>query len=90
MVCATSNGLDQPALMHSLIRAFASQILYDSTIRPLTKHHLESISLKGGCTDWSESTLVNIPPCWKSHVAAQSCFLKKKFSLQTTLRLIFL
>ena len=27
--------------------------------------------LKGGCTGLSESTLVKMPHCWKSHVAAQ-------------------
>ena len=36
----------------------------------LTEHNLEFISLKGGCTGSSESTLVKIPHCWKSHVAA--------------------
>ena len=36
----------------------------------LTEQHLEFLSLKGGCTGSSESTLVKIPHCWKSHVAA--------------------
>ena len=40
------------------------------TLRPLTEHHLESLSLKGGCRGLSESTLVKIPYSWKSHVAA--------------------
>ena len=31
------------------------------TLRLLTKHHLEFLSLKGGCTGLSESTLVEIP-----------------------------
>ena len=30
-----------------------------------------SLSLIGGCTSSSESTLVKMPHCWKSHVAAQ-------------------
>ena len=34
----------------------------------LTEHHLEFLSLKGGCTDSSESTLVKMPHCWRSHV----------------------
>ena len=34
-------------------------------------HHLEFLSLKRGCTGSSESTLVKIPHCWKSHVVAQ-------------------
>ena len=40
------------------------------TVELLTEHHLEFLSLKGGCTGSSESTLVKIPHCWKSHVAA--------------------
>ena len=36
----------------------------------LTEHHLECLSLKGGCRCSSESTLVKMPHCWKSHVAA--------------------
>ena len=41
------------------------------TVTLLTKRHLEFVSLKGGCTGSSESTLVKMPHCWKSHVAAQ-------------------
>ena len=37
----------------------------------LTEHHFEFPSLKGDCTGSSESTLVKMPHCWKSHVAAQ-------------------
>ena len=36
-------------------------------IKLLTEHNLEFLSLKGGCTDLSESTLVKTPYCWKSH-----------------------
>ena len=32
----------------------------------LAEHHLEFLSLKGGCTGSSESTLVKITHCWKS------------------------
>ena len=45
------------------------------TVELLRKHHLEIISLKGGCTCSSESTLVKIPHCWKSHVAAHICIV---------------
>ena len=41
----------------------------------LTEHHLEFLSLKGGCTDSSESTHVKISPSWKSHALAQFCFV---------------
>ena len=37
----------------------------------LTEHYLEFLNLTGGCTGSSESTLVKMPHCWKSHVAAQ-------------------
>ena len=36
----------------------------------LTEHHLEFLSLKGGCRGSSESTLVKMSNCWKSHAAA--------------------
>ena len=35
---------------------------------------MEFLSLKGGCTGSSESTLVKIPHCWKSHVTAEMSF----------------
>ena len=36
---------------------------YSMTVKLLSKHHLEIISLKGGFTGSSESTLVRIPNC---------------------------
>ena len=36
-----------------------------------TEHHLEFLSLKEGCRGSSESTLVKMSSCWKSHAAAQ-------------------
>ena len=39
-------------------------------VQLLTEHHLELLSLKGGCTGSSESTFVKMPHCWKSHVTA--------------------
>ena len=41
------------------------------TVNLLTEHHLEFLSLKRGCIGLSESTLIKMPHCWKSHVAAQ-------------------
>ena len=40
----------------------------------LTEHHLKFLNLKGGCRGSSESTLVKMPHCWKSHVVAQMYF----------------
>ena len=42
------------------------------TVKLLTKHNLDFLSLKGGYTGESESTLVKIPHCWKSHDTANS------------------
>ena len=44
------------------------------TVKLLTEQNLEFLSLKGGCTGLSESTLVKMQHCWKSHVVAQLCF----------------
>ena len=46
-------------------------------VKLLTEHHMEFLSLKGGCIGSSESTLVKMPHCWKSHVAAQICMLHR-------------
>ena len=43
---------------------------YSMNVMPLIEHHLEFLSLKGGCTGSSESTLVKMSHCWKSHVTA--------------------
>ena len=40
------------------------------SVKLLTEHLLEVLSLKGGCTGSSESTLVKTPHCWKLHAAA--------------------
>ena len=44
---------------------------YSMSVMPLTGHHLEFLSLKGSCSGPSESTLVKMPHCWKSHAMAQ-------------------
>ena len=71
VVCATSKASDQPVHTPSLIRAFASRFEYSMSVKLLTEHHLEFLSLKGGCTGSSESIHVKMPHCWKSHVTAQ-------------------
>ena len=62
---------DQPAHTRSLIRAFASRLKYSMSVNLLTEHHLEFLSLKGGCKGSSEFTLVKMPHCWKSYLTAQ-------------------
>ena len=44
------------------------------TVKLRTEQHLEFLRLKGGCIGLSESTLVKMPHCWKSHVAAHMVF----------------
>ena len=44
---------------------------YSMTFKLLTEHYFELLSLKGGCTCSSESTLDKMPHCWKAHVVAQ-------------------
>ena len=40
------------------------------SVKLLTEHHSEFLSIKAGCIGSSESTLVKMPHCGKSHVAA--------------------
>ena len=40
------------------------------SVKLLTEQCLEILSLKGSYTGSSEATLVKMPHCWKSHVAA--------------------
>ena len=44
-------------------------------VKLLTEHHLEFPSLEGGCIGSSESTLVKMPYCWKSHFMAHFIWL---------------
>ena len=64
---------DQQSLRSACAYAQSDQSLclsleYSMTVKLLAEHHLEFLSLKGGCKGSSESTLVKVPHCWKSHV----------------------
>ena len=39
-------------------------------VKLLTEHHLALLSLKGGCTGSSESTLFKMSNCWKFRAGA--------------------
>ena len=52
-------------------------------VKLLTEHHLKVLSFKGGCRSSSESTLVKMWNCWKSHAGAQS-YLCDNFYFFTT------
>ena len=45
---------------------------YPMIVKLLAEHHLEFLSLKVGCRGSSESTLVKMSNCCKSHDAAHS------------------
>ena len=52
------------------------------TVKLLTEHHLEFLSLRGGCTGSYESTLVKMPHCWKSRVMAH-IVISERFRFST-------
>ena len=59
------------------------------SVKLLTEHHLEFLSFTGGCTGSSESTLVKMPHCWKSHVTAQFVIISRLPLICTGLLLVF-
>ena len=67
---------DQQSLRPACAYAQSDQSLclsleYSMIVKLLTERHLEFLSLKGGCRGSSESTLVKMSNCWKSHALAQ-------------------
>ena len=44
-------------------------------VKLLTEHNLEFLTLKGDCRGSSESTLVKMSNCWKSHALAHLMLL---------------
>ena len=66
---------DQQSLRSACAYAQSDQSLcwsleYSMSVKLLTEHHLEFLSLNGGSEGSSESTLVKMLHCWKSHVTA--------------------
>ena len=71
---------DQQRLRQACANAQTDQSLcksleYSMSVKLLTEQHLEFLSLTGGCTGSSESTLVKMPHCWKLHVTAHLCVI---------------
>ena len=62
--------LQFPSESGAILREWEHWLEYSMSIKLLTEHHLEFLSLKGGCTGLSECTLVKMPHCWKSNVVA--------------------
>ena len=48
------------------------------TVKLLTEHRLEFLNFKGGYTGSSESTLVKMPHCWKSHAMAHIYYVNEQ------------
>ena len=77
---------DQQSLRSAYAYAQSDQSLcksleYSMRVKLLTEHKLEVLSLKGGCTGSSESTLVKMQNCWKAHVVAQLCLHQRYYFL---------
>ena len=61
---------DQQSLRPACAYAQSDQSLclslgYSMTVKLLTEHHLEVLSLKGDCTGSPESTLIKVRDCWE-------------------------
>ena len=70
VVCATSKVSDQLRICADCQRLCQS-LEYFMSVKLLIEHYLDFLSLKGVCTGSSESTLVKLSNCWKSHVTDQ-------------------
>ena len=55
------------------------------TVKLQTEQYLEFLSLKGDCKGLSESTLVKMPHCWKSHAVAHFSYFSTKTYVVGTL-----
>ena len=61
----------RPACAYAQSDQSLCQLLeYSMSVKLLTEHNLELLSLKGGCTGLSEAILVKMQHCWKSRVTA--------------------
>ena len=67
--CTLNFGTYEPRHVTS-DQSLCKSFKYSMTVKLLTEHYLEFLSLKGGCTASSEMKIVKMPHCWKSHVGA--------------------
>ena len=70
VVCVISKRLRPDCTYGQSDQSLCMLLEYSMSPRLLTKHNLDFQCLKGGCTGLSDSTLVKMPHCWKSHVVA--------------------
>ena len=65
LVCMTSKASDTPARIYAQSdQSLCYSLEYSMIVKLLTEHYLAFLSLKGGCTGSSESTLVKMSNCW--------------------------
>ena len=57
---------------------------YSMSVKLVTEHDLEFLSLKGGCTVSSESTHVKLPHCWESPVTAHMLWVLNQTVIEPT------
>ena len=67
MVCATSKGSDQLAYAQT-DQSLCVSLNYYMSVKLLIELNLVFLSLTGGCTGLSESTIVKMAHCLESHV----------------------
>ena len=60
-------GLRSACVYTQSDQSLCKSLEYSISVKLLTEHNLEFLSLKGGCRGCSESTHVKMPHCWKSH-----------------------
>ena len=70
LVCVTSKGSDQPLAYALSNQSLCLSFKYSMSVKLITEHNLEFLSVIGSFTGSSESTLVKMPHCWKSRVTA--------------------
>ena len=85
VVCATSKASDQPVHNPKSDQSLCLLLEYSMSVKLPTEHHLKFLSLKGGCTGLSESSVVKMPYCLKSrhrsNISLQDGVLNEKYPI---------
>ena len=66
-------------------QSLCKSLEYSMIVKLLTEHHLEFLSLKGGCRGSSQSTHVKMPHCLKSHATAQIYYVLSTVNLLSSI-----
>ena len=68
--CATSKALKSACAYAHSDQSLCLSLEYSMNVKLLTEHLFEFLSLQGGYTGSSESSLVKMQHCWKSNVTS--------------------